>query len=260
VIPCGTPLPKEGTTKDQNDNLKVIYAGRLEIKQKQILKLTKAFIDASDKNPNLEFYMYGDGSESKNIKSILANSKKLHKVNFKAAAVPSEMLHIMSQHHIFTLMSDYEGMPVALMEAMACGLVPVCLNEESGINEIINQGVNGFIVANRDEDYQTKLKTLSDNPELWKTMSKNAMNTIKNRYSSDITHQQWFELLQSFKDNPTKNIKLPRRIKLEGELLHHGDNRMPDFSTKFKRSMAGKWLNFKQSVRPRARLRAVFKK
>jgi colanic acid/amylovoran biosynthesis glycosyltransferase len=259
VIPCGTPILGKQSNWNGERPLKIIYAGRLVIEAKQILKLAKAFCEASKINNDLVFSIYGDGDQEENVKNIIASCNCEDRVELFEALPPSEIIKKISEHHLFTLMSDYEGMPLSLMEAMACGVVPVCYINEGGIDEIIKHGVNGFIITNRDEDYQTKLKTLSDNPELWKTMSKNAMDTIKNKYSSDITHQQWFELLQSFKDNPTKKIKLPRRIKLEGELLHYGDNRMPDFSTKFKSSMANKWLNFKQSVRPRARLRALFK-
>jgi len=259
VIPCGTPLLQNDIVNESKENLKVIYAGRLETEQKQILKLTNAFLKASINNQNLEFSIYGDGSESQNIESILSNSGVHHKVHYKGVSKPSEMLDVMCQHQVFTLMSDYEGMPIALMEAMACGLVPVCLYEDSGINEIINHGVNGFIVKNRQEDYQAKLKILQDSPELFKTMSINAISTIQNKYSSEITHKKWFELFQNLKSFPTKKIKLPKRIKLSGELLYYGDNRKPSFSEIFKKDIANRWINFKLFVRPRSRLRALFK-
>ena len=165
----------------------------------------------------------------------------------------------MSQHHIFTLMSDYEGMPIALMEAMASGLVPVCLYEESGIDEIINHGVNGFIVKNRHEDYQAKLKMLQESPELFKMMSINAVSTIKDKYSSEITHRKWFELFENLRALSSKKLKIPKRIKLDGELLYYGDNRKPRFIEIFKKDIANKWINFKLFVRPRSRLRALFK-
>ena len=259
VIPCGTPVPKGVVKRNNKEHLSIIYAGRLVIVQKQIIKLTSAFLNASIDNKNLEFSVYGSGEQEQAVEKLIKNTDKSHKVNFHGAVPPSEMLKVMSQHHVFTLMSDYEGMPVALMEAMACGVVPVCLQEESGINEIIDNGINGFIVKDRNLDYQEKLELLQKDHELWQTMSNNARQSIINKYSTDITTKKWASLLESFRDRELKPVRIPYRIKLEGELLVYGDNRKPSQMFLFQEKLKNNWLSFKLFVRPRARLRALMK-
>lgn len=259
VIPCGTPLKQEHAIRE-NAQLKVMYAGRLETTQKEILKLTTAFLHASIKNSSLEFSIYGSGSQENEVKLLLNNCKHTHKVYFKGSVAPSEIQNVMLNHQVFTLMSDYEGMPIALMEAMACGLVPVCLYEESGIKEIISQGVNGLIFKNREEDYQDKLKTLVDDQLLWKQMSENAIQTIKTKYSSDITHKQWFELLNGYRNSSVKKVKIPLNMKLNGELLYYGDNRKPLAKEIIAKQLKEFWLKIKLKMRPRARLRRLLKK
>jgi colanic acid/amylovoran biosynthesis glycosyltransferase len=259
LIPCGTPMPEAKTVLSKDKSLKVMYAGRLEIQQKQILKLTAAFIAASERFTLLRFSIYGDGSASKELTKLIEDSGTTH-VTYQGAAAPAEMLGHFKQHQVFTLMSDYEGMPVALMEAMVCGVVPVCLAETSGINEIIEHGVNGFIVKDRTADYQKHLQLLLEDKGLWQRLSHNAINTIKERYSSAKTHKQWFELLNSFKDVQTKQIKVPKRIKLEGELLYYGDNRKPTFTNRLQNNIKQQWMNLRLFVRPRFRLRALLKK
>ena len=76
-IPCGTPEVKNSTSLDSQEVLKVIYAGRLVVEQKQILKLTKAFCDASKVNSNLDFSIYGDGDKEQSIKDLLKTKKHL---------------------------------------------------------------------------------------------------------------------------------------------------------------------------------------
>ncbi|MEM6516492.1 MAG: glycosyltransferase family 4 protein [Bacteroidota bacterium] len=259
VIPCGTPVPTIKTDYIEKSTLNVIYAGRLETEQKQILKLTEAFLKASSINPNLYFSIYGEGSMSEEVKSIISQLNVRRNVKFKGPAAPSEMLEIMSKHQVFTLMSDYEGMPVSLMEAMACGLVPVCLEESSGINEIIEHGVNGFIVKNRGEDYQKHLQSLQEDVELWKRLSSNAVKTIESSYSDTKTGRQWYELLVSFQQRQTKRVRIPNRIRLEGDLLYYGDNRKPSFITRLQSDLKEYWMNLRLLIRPRARLRALFK-
>jgi len=258
-ISCGTPEVKNSTSPESQEILKVIYAGRLVVQQKQILKLTKAFCDASKVNSNLEFSIYGDGDKEQSIKVLIKDEKASKNVILFKAVPPCQIINKIQEHHVFTLMSDYEGMPIALMEAMACGVVPICLNEESGINEIIEHGVNGFIVKNRGKDYQDKLQLLVNDRSLWETMSKNAIATIEQKYSSKITHQKWFELLNQFKDVKQKPLKIPLRIKLKGPLLYYGDNRKPNFKDRNATWLKTNWMTFRLFARPRARLRELLK-
>ena len=258
-IPCGTPEAKKSAFPESQEILKVIYAGRLVVQQKQILKLTKAFCDASKVNSNLEFSIYGNGDKEQSISALINHERASKNVKLFKALPPKEIINKIQEHHVFTLMSDYEGMPIALMEAMACGVVPICLNEESGINEIIEHGVNGFIVKNRGKDYQDKLQLLVNDRSLWETMSKNAIATIEQKYSSKITHQNWFELLNQFKDVKQKPLKIPLRIKLKGALLYYGDNRKPNFKDRNATWLKTNWMTFRLFARPRARLRELLK-
>jgi glycosyltransferase involved in cell wall biosynthesis len=259
VIPCGTPIPTVKANWENKTQLKVMYAGRMVVEQKQILKLTQAFLEASALAPRLQFSIYGEGDKVKQVQQLLQPQDK-HNVIYKGAVSPSEIISCFQEHQVFTLMSDYEGMPVALMEAMACGLVPVCLEESSGINEIIEHGFNGFIVKDRHQDYQRHLQLLLDDPELWQKLSNNTIKTIEARYSSAKTHQQWFELLNSYSGQQATSLKTPRYIKLEGELLHYGDNRKPDLKTQWHNSLKRQWLQLRLFMRPRARIRAFFNK
>ena len=259
VIPCGTPTPTVKAEWENLSELKVMYAGRIVLEAKQILKLTQAFLEASDLEPRLQFSIYGDGDEVDQVQELLREQHE-DKVIYNGAVSPSEIIACFQEHQVFTMMSDYEGMPVALMEAMACGVVPVCLEEASGVNEIIEHGVNGFIVKDRHQDYQRHLQLLLDDPELWQQLSNNAIKTVKARYSSAKTHQQWFQLLNSYSGQQATSLKTPRYIKLEGELLHYGDNRKPDLKTQWHNSLKRQWLQLRLFMRPRARIRAFFNK
>ncbi len=259
VIPCGTPMPTQRSIRLTDSPLKVIYAGRLEIAQKQILKLTDAFIAASLTLPKVQFSIYGDGSQADELCCRLDQNKS-HQVIYKGATAPSEMLYHFAQHHVFTIMSDYEGMPVALMEAMACGVVPVCLAERSGVNEIIEHGVNGFVVKDREADYQKHLQLLLEDTVLWQKLSNNAIKTISDRYSTELTHQKWYNLLRSVSTTEATKVKIPRRVQLTGDLLYYGDNRKPSRKENIEAKVKQSWLNLRLYLRPRARLRALLNK
>lgn len=255
VIPCGTPIKNLRATPP-NENLKVIYAGRIEIEAKQIIKLTESFINISQKHNSFSFNIYGNGSKQEKIKKLISKNTNSN-VQFHGSVNQDEIMDIMSQHHIFTLMSDYEGMPIALMEAMSCGVVPVCLSEVSGVNELIQDGINGFIVKNRTTDYEDKLLKLSNDIELWSNMSENAIKTIEYKYSSDATHYAWFKFLTGYEARKLKKVKIPSKIILDNNLLLDHDHRRPTFREKLTEDINEMYRNFRLFIRPRVRLRSL---
>ena len=258
VIPCGTPT-SEYRAKQVSGTLKIIYAGRLVIEAKQILKLTHAFCEAANANNNLVFTIIGNGDQSIEVQNIIKNYNS-SKVQLLNALPPSEIIEKISEHQVFTLLSDYEGMPIAMMEAMACGVVPVCYIGEGGINEIIEDGVNGFIVTDRTTDYQNKLKILQENPDLWRKMSQNAIKTIEAKYSTKINHHKWADLLLSFKNISIGNVIIPDKIELDAELLYFGDFRRPPFFKHLFIQINNVWMQIRIKIRPRARLKTLLKK
>jgi hypothetical protein len=159
------------------------------------------------------------------------------------------------------LLSDYEGLPIALQEAMACGLVPVCLNEESGLNELIKHGENGFIVNDREEDYFLHLSKLTDNRELWKKLSIASRKTIETHYNIEQSYEKWLSLLNHISINNTKTIRVPFRIRIKDiSRLPYGDDRKPSQYRKIKEQWKVIWTRLRLTFRPRARIKSILKK
>jgi len=257
VIPCGTPQGKD-IAKPPSCQLKIIYAGRLAIEAKQIIKLTNAFIAASKQNSDLHFSIVGDGPYHNEVK-LLVDENGSDNITLYPAVPQSKIINKIAKHHVITLLSDYEGMPIAVMEAMSVGVVPVCYVGEGGISELIEHGVNGYIVTDREQDYQEKLNLLQKDSDLWQRMSKNAIKTIEDKYSTEITHKKWAKLLNSFRNTETQKISIPKKIILEGQPLLYGDIRKPECYIRLKLKLEKTWMNLRLAIRPRARLKALLK-
>lgn len=256
VIPCGTRLPQNEFNKELDSNLKIVYAGRLVREAKQIERLVQRFIETSQADPRFEFTIYGSGEEKDKVVSRISDEKG-HNVTYGGVIPPENILTEISKHHVFTLMSDYEGMPIALMEAMACGLVPVCYIGQGGIHEIIDEGKSGFVLNSLEDDYLGCLQNLINNPDVYSQLSKNAHDKILDEFSSDVTSAKWAKLLLSYKSYSTTSVRIPWTIDLPKELLFYGDARKPSIYTRFKISFESNWLKLRLFVRPRARLRTV---
>lgn len=118
-----------------------------------------------------------------------------------------EILPELVKHHVFILLSDYEGISISLMEAMACGLVPICTRTKSGATEIIKHNENGLLVNNREEDFFNAVYRLQNEKGLWERLSKSARKTIENGYTIDICTDRWADFLHSLNNNSGEKNK-----------------------------------------------------
>ncbi len=79
-------------------------------------------------------------------------------------------------------MSDYEGLPISLLEAMACGVVPVARKIPSGIPELVLEGETGLLVDASPEKAASALIRLLDDPGPWHRCSQASRRLIAEKY------------------------------------------------------------------------------
>jgi len=92
---------------------------------------------------------------------------------------------LLNQYDYYILPSFYEGMPKTLLEAMACGLV--CIGTDvTGINEIINDGANGYLAKSCNaKDILNVIEHAFNNDCINDELKIHARETIYNQYSLD---------------------------------------------------------------------------
>lgn len=122
---------------------KISAIGRLS-PQKDFNTLIKAFSIFSIIHNDYELNIYGDGPLKKELMEFAKSLKIEEKVVFKGAS--KDALKEISDSSMFIMSSIYEGMPNALMEAMAIGLPCISTDCPFGPSELITNGVNGFLV------------------------------------------------------------------------------------------------------------------
>ena len=87
---------------------------------------------------------------------------------------------------IFVLPSNWEGMPLAILEAMAMRL-PIITSDIPGNADLIVNGINGLLFeANNSSDLADKIKLLIENPEISSGISSNALSDAHQKYSLDV--------------------------------------------------------------------------
>ena len=127
----------------------IIGAGRLN-SPKNFPLLISAFARIADKFPQYKLVIYGKGGLLESLKCLAEGKGVGDRVEFPGYV--SDMPERLEEASMFVLSSDFEGMPNALMEAMAAGLP--CVSTDcggGGARFLIKDGVNGLLVPQRDE-------------------------------------------------------------------------------------------------------------
>ncbi len=100
------------------------------------------------KIPNSLLLIAGNGSEKENLQQLI-NDKKLDK-HVRLLGYTNELCKYINISDVVAACSFREGLPVNLMEAMLCGK-PIVATDNRGHRELVQEGINGFIVAPTDE-------------------------------------------------------------------------------------------------------------
>jgi colanic acid/amylovoran biosynthesis glycosyltransferase len=214
-IAYGVEIPEQAVQRNP-ERLRIAYLGRLSEEQKCISDVTKALIRATLEVPNVEAEIIGDGGDRKNVERILATADENSKVTLVGRLSTHEVQKRLMNVDVIVLLSNYEGLPIALLEAMACGVVPVCLAMRSGIPELVMHHETGIIVGDRGDDFVAAIRTLKDDNELWQRLSTAARNRIMAEYSHDTSTRQWANLIHSLaeKKTPSLPIWMPKHFDL----------------------------------------------
>lgn len=250
TIPSGVPIPLKKAEQKNTKTLNIVYAGRLEDKQKKINETINAFIFLAKKHKNIKFTILGEGSKKKELLNKVQNHKVADRIVFKAKLTGDAYHAELIKNDIICLLSDYEGMPGSIMDGMACGLVPVC-TKFNGIDELILHKKNGILVNDRQESFFNTIIYLLNNPEKRKEYSTNARNHIINNYSLQVTVDRWETLFKKLKTNEDKkNIKLPKRLFLPP--IPECYKKLGD-DQRIKKSL---YIQIKEKLRLRTRIKA----
>ena len=161
------------------DQPTLLYLGRIE-KNKGIIELVEA-LELLKKDFIFRFILCGTGPL---VQHCITECERILENNFEYKGVVSgeSKLNEIENSDIFILPSYFEGLPMALLETMASGVVPVVTNVGS-MKQIIKHGSNGLHVKKQDaQDLFDKLKYLLSNPKLYLKLSKNAKQTVLQKY------------------------------------------------------------------------------
>ncbi len=179
------------------ENKKAISVGRLEdVKDFSLLidVFYKIVTEHKEKDWNLE--IIGSGS----LKEELENKIKVLNIKDNVKLIESMPMDMVQkklyESSIFVLTSKSESFSLVLCDAMDVGLPVISFDIDAGPREIINDGVNGYLIENRKTDVMVdKILLLMNDSRLRKEIGNNAKQSVEKYYSSSII-KKWLEIIK----------------------------------------------------------------
>ena len=173
-----------------NETIKIISVGRL-VEKKGMSYTIRAVARLVKKYSNIELLIIGDGPLREELQLLICNLGVEKNIKLYGWVTHKELPKLLKDSHIFVLASttatsdgNQEGIPNVLKEAMATGL-PVVSTRHAGIPEIVEDGINGFLVPERDENLLTnKIEYLIIHPEFWSKMGRQGRKKIKGMFDN----------------------------------------------------------------------------
>ena len=145
-------------------------------KNHEVVIWAMSVLKQADKLAHLEYVICGRGtyeSELKNLAEELGVADHIHFLGYR-----TDIAEICNCADLFVFMSHQEGLPVALMEAMACGLPAVC-SDIRGNTDLIEDRKTGLIADNTPEEVAKAIETMRENENLREQVASAALQKIK---------------------------------------------------------------------------------
>jgi glycosyltransferase involved in cell wall biosynthesis len=192
-IPYGI-IPSDKKVITTNSTLKLVYFSRFdETKGIQNIPILDELLKA--KGIEVNWVLMGDGPlKEKTIDLIngIPNFEYFKPKNSK------EIYNQLEKCDLFILPSYKDGLPIAMLESMSAGLVPIVFSFNDGINDII--GDAGFVVKSDDlEDMANKINILNNDRTLLNNLKCKARKLVLSNYHYKTNSAKYFKLFSEYK-------------------------------------------------------------
>lgn len=200
LIPYGVELPSEEawkTRKGYRRPLQLMFVGRLFHQQKGIFSLPEILLGCKDRGIELRLTIVGEGPDGPQLVQDF-ETKGLNQIVQFAGTLPPEQVHTqLLNAHVIIMPSFFEGLPIALLDSLACGCVPVVSHLPGITDYVIEDGINGRLVpVGEVAGFVDAIVSIASNPGIWQQMSDAAHHSAVQRFSVEAMGETYLRLIK----------------------------------------------------------------
>ena len=193
--------------KDGAPNARLLFLGAL-IKGKGVYDIVECTRLLKARGLALEVTLAGN-RELEQVRRCSERAGVEDMIHLPGWVSEPEKLELLKRSDLLLLPSYWEGLPLCVLEAMACGLPVVCTNV-GGMVDLVTDGENGFLVAPGDVDALADcIAKLVQDPTLRNEMGRRNTEKTQNLYSLPVISQKLADLyrkVQSNRGNHARNV------------------------------------------------------
>jgi glycosyltransferase involved in cell wall biosynthesis len=186
-------------TKEDKSCLHVLYLGHLG-KAKGSFDLICAAKTVLGQEHGVVFDLVGQEQvigDMKQLHTEVADSGLEQYIHIRPAVTGTEKIKLFRSADIFVYPSYHEGMPMAVLEAMACGL-PIIATQIGGLPDLVCAGVNGLLVpAGQPGQLANAIHQLIVNPQFRSSMQKNSFRRAQENFDIEKLVFRLLEIYQA---------------------------------------------------------------
>ena len=181
-------IPENVTAFSQRNHRAICAVGRLDNDQKAYDVMVRAFALFHEKHPEHMLNIFGRGVDEPMLRKLIAQLGLEECVVLQGNH--PHVIHEIRDMGMFVMTSRYEGMPNALIEAMACGLPCVCTDCDFGPAELIRDGESGLLVPVDDVTaIAAAMGSIADDSVLAEKLSRGALEIRQTHGRKEICGQ-----------------------------------------------------------------------
>lgn len=133
-----------------------------------------------------------------------------------------DAIDLISSAHIFLAPSRREGCPIALLEAMRAGTIPLVADFDVANKEMIKDGYNGFIIGHNDiQGWVNRIRDIVENPHKYDSIYENSYNSFKELYTYPVWKKNMEKALSECQNNHTLRKKKVSKIELTFKIMYY---------------------------------------
>jgi glycosyltransferase involved in cell wall biosynthesis len=177
---------------DGSKPLRLVYVGRIIEEQKRVSRLVALAKTLAARGEKFEFKLVGNGPELQSCRDALGS---LTNVQLLGDVPNHEIKNILRASDVFVLLSDYEGLPLSLLEAMGEGVVPVVSDLESGMRQVVTPETGVRVPIGNVEAAADAIGALARDATRLNAMANAASEFVRREYSSATMAEKYLKLI-----------------------------------------------------------------
>lgn len=199
-IPSGIEAPTAAQLSrrsDWNTPLQLLFVGRLVDQQKGIFRLPAMLAECHKRQIPIHLTVMGEGPDGEQLHQLCDELGVSDHVTLCGWQPQSAVLAAMRTQHILLLPSNYEGLPLVLLEAQANGCVPLAARLRGATEDAVQDGVSGMLVKADDvAGYVDAIETMLD-PARWHSFSTAGRTFVQQQFTLSQMGARYLDLFQA---------------------------------------------------------------